>query len=30
LLVAGHRDDWVRANGHDPASWIATDQASPI
>jgi putative DNA primase/helicase len=30
LLVAGHGDDRVRANGHDPASWIATDPVSPI
>jgi putative DNA primase/helicase len=28
LLVNG--DDQVRANGHDPASWIAPDQPSPI
>jgi putative DNA primase/helicase len=30
LLVSGHGDDQVRANGHDPASWIAADQLSPI
>jgi hypothetical protein len=30
LLVSGHGDDRVRANGHDPALWIAADQPSPI
>jgi len=30
LLVSGHRDDRVLANGHDPASWIAADHLSPI
>lgn len=30
LLVSGHGDDRVRANGHDPASWIAADQLSAI
>ncbi len=30
LLVAGHDADPVRANGHDLASWVATDQLSPI
>ena len=30
LLVAGHGDDRVGANGHDLTSWIATDQLPPI
>ena len=30
LLVSGHSDDQVRANGHDPAPWIAADHISPI
>jgi putative DNA primase/helicase len=30
LLVSGHRDDQVRANGHDLPSWAATGQISPI
>ena len=30
LLVSGHGNDPIRANGHDPASWIAADQLSPI
>ncbi len=30
LLVAGHDAEPVRANGHDLASWVATDQLSPI
>jgi putative DNA primase/helicase len=30
LLVSGRGDDRVRANGHDPALWIAADQPSPI
>jgi putative DNA primase/helicase len=30
LLVAGHGDDRVRANGHHPASWVSADQLSPI
>ena len=30
LLVSGHGNDPIRANGHDPASWIAADRLSPI
>jgi hypothetical protein len=30
LLVSGHGDEQLGANGHDPASWIAADQLSPI
>jgi AAA domain len=30
LHVAGHGDARVRANGHDIAAWVATDQFSPI
>jgi putative DNA primase/helicase len=30
LFVAGHGDDRVGANGHDPTSWVATDELSPI
>ena len=30
LLVAGHGGEQLGANGHDPASWIAADQLSPI
>jgi putative DNA primase/helicase len=30
LLVSGHSDDQVRANGDDPAPWIAADHISPI
>jgi hypothetical protein len=30
LLVSGHGNDPICANGHDPASWIAADQLSPI
>ena len=30
LLVSGHSDDQVRANGHDPAPWVAADHISPI
>jgi putative DNA primase/helicase len=30
LLVAGHGDDRVRANGHHAASWVSADQLSPI
>ena len=30
LLVPGHGDDQIRANGHDPASWVTTNQFSPI
>ena len=30
LLVAGHGDDRVRANGHDLPSWVTNNQFSPI
>ena len=30
LLVSGHSDAQVRANGHDPAPWVAADHISPI
>jgi putative DNA primase/helicase len=30
LLLSGHGDGQVRANGHDLPSWVATDQLSPI
>ena len=30
LLVSGNSNDQICANGHDPASWIAADQLSPI
>ena len=30
LLVAGHGGEQLGANGHDPASWIAADQLSPV
>ena len=29
LLVAGHGSDRIRANGHDPTSWVSADQLSP-
>jgi hypothetical protein len=30
LLRAGHGDDRDRINGHDAASWVISDQVSPI
>jgi hypothetical protein len=30
LLVPGHGDERLGTNGHDLASWVATDQLSPI